>query len=632
MLNKIANLELLIEKAKTLKSKNFKPGYDGMTAAGALLWLRINGERTCRDILKGEYSPTPATAFQTAKKSGGYRKISKLAALDTIVQYAIIDVINSKCEAVFYPESFAYREGKGVGSAIELFRINAGSYRYAAKIDPIGCFDNIDYTVLRSAIIDILNDNKTVDLIMRFARAPYVEQGELMYPEKGIMQGAPLSPLLCNIYLHQLDGFLKGQSITFIRYADDVIIFADSLENIQSQTEAIRRFMETVLKLNVNEKKFQIDAPVNLKFLGYKFKSDKKGIIALESEYSPQASYHLWHESELRNSRATIEILSDGILRQKDYSAAFETNVSDRNIPVETTDSINIYSDVIFDSGFLKTALKNQIEINIFEKSGNMLGSFTPFAPLKSPRTTFEQLNAYYDEQRRMNLAKQFVLGSIHNLRLNIRYYNKQNPQKHFEDAINETYEIAKKIRGAMDYTHLLLSEARAREIYYSCFDLFITNHDFYFEKRTRKPPKNEVNSMISFGNTVLYNIIATEINKSALDVRIGFLHATGNRKQSLNLDIAELFKPLIVDRTIFMLVNKKMIKKCHFDYDNNDSVALNQSGKQVFLRAIYEKMDSVITEKSKKVDYRQIIKSEIYKLVRCFRENTGYSSFKQVR
>lgn len=164
MLNKIANLELLIEKAKTLKSKNFKPGYDGMTAAGALLWLQINGERTCRDILKGEYSPTPATAFQTAKKSGGYRKISKLAALDTIVQYAIIDVINSKCEAVFYPESFAYREGKGVGSAIELFRINAGSYRYAAKIDPIGCFDNIDYTVLRSAIIDILNDNKTVDL------------------------------------------------------------------------------------------------------------------------------------------------------------------------------------------------------------------------------------------------------------------------------------------------------------------------------------------------------------------------------------------------------------------------------------------------------------------------------------
>ncbi len=632
MLNKIANLDFLIGKAQMLKSKNFKPGYDGMTAAGALLWLQINGKRTCRDILKCEYSPTPATTFQTAKKNGGYRKISKLAALDTIIQYAIIDVINPKCEEVFFPESFAYREGKGVGAAVELFCIYAGKYRYAAKIDPLACFDNIDYTVLRSAIVDILNDNKTTDLIMCFARAPYIEQGEAIYPEKGIMQGAPLSPLLCNIYLHRLDAFLKEQSVDFIRYADDVIIFADSLENIQSQAKAIRCFMKTALKLNVNEKKFQIEAPVNLKFLGYKFKTDKKGIIALESDSSLQASYSLWHNAELRNNRATIEVLSDGILRQKDYSAVFETSVSDRNIPLETTDSINIYSDVIFDSGFLKTALKNQIEINVFEKSGNLLGSFTPFVPLKSPKTTFEQLSAYYDEQRRMNLAKQFVLGSIHNLRLNIRYYNKQNPQKHYEEAINETYEIAKKIRGVTDYTHLLLSEARARETYYSCFDLFITNRDFCFEKRTRKPPKNEINSMISFGNTVLYNIIATEINKSALDVRIGFLHATGNRKQSLNLDIAELFKPLIVDRTIFMLVNKKIIKRCHFDYENNDSVMLNQNGKQIFLRAIYEKMDSAITEKNEKADYRQIIKAEIYKLVRCFRENTCYSSFKQVR
>ena len=96
-----------------------------------------------------------------------------------------------------------------------------------------------------------------------------------------------------------------------------------------------------------------------------------------------------------------------------------------------------------------------------------------------------------------------------------------------------------------------LLLEARVREIYYGCYDAFLLSDAFQYQKRSRRPPQNAFNAMLSFGNTVLYNLIATEINKSALDIRIGFLHATNRRLQSLNLDIAELFKPLVVDRTI---------------------------------------------------------------------------------
>ena len=107
--------------------------------------------------------------------------------------------------------------------------------------------------------------------------------------------------------------------------------------------------------------------------------------------------------------------------------------------------------------------------------------------------------------------------------------------------------------------------EAQIRKDYYSCFDLFIKRDEFVFEKRSKRPPQNEVNALISFGNTVLYNYIATEIQKVNLDVSVGFLHSTTNRTKTLNLDIAEIFKPLIVDRVIFSLINKNEINLEHF-------------------------------------------------------------------
>ncbi len=632
MINQIANKEILLTKAELLKKKDYKPGSDGMTASGASIWIEINAKRLCRDLKKGNYEPMPATSFRIAKKNGAYRRISQIAAVDTIIQNALIDAVDGICEAEFSPKSFAYRRGRGVAAAVEMFCTNARQYRFAAKIDPIACFDNIDYEILQKAICKIIEDKKITDLMMSFAQCPYIENGEIIQPKAGILQGAPISPVLCNIYLNELDCFLEENGIEFVRYADDIVIFSNTLDEIRKASEKTKKFITESLKLKINEKKFKIDIPVNLKYLGYKFEADKKGIIALEANASGKTSYRLWHEADLYNGKHIRDIISDGILRQKDYSLLFETEYSDNDIPVESVDVINIYSDVVFDSGFLKKAFKNGIEINVFEKSGNMIGTFTPFASLKSPKITFAQLSAYYNEARRLEIAKQFVLGSIHNLRLNIRYYNKQNPAPFFLNIINKTYEIAREIKETESYDKLLILEARIREDYYSCFDRFIENDDFRFEKRTRKPPKNEINAMISFGNAVLYNLISTEVNKSSLDVRIGYLHATNNRKNSLNLDIAELFKPLIVDRTIFMLLNRNCIKKEHFVKTESGAVFLSEEGKRIFLRALYEKLDTVITEKDLKLNYRRIIKAEINKLAVCIKENKRYISFKQVR
>ena len=289
---------------------------------------------------------------------------------------------------------------------------------------------------------------------------------------------------------------------------------------------------------------------------------------------------------------------------------------------------------MVFDSGFLAQASKSRVVVSVFSEQGKKLGSFLPEARLLSPPVTIEQLRAYGDSKQRLYLASRFVLGSIHNLRLNIRYYRKNYRNPLFTESLHAIDALEKLVKQCKDYNELLMLEARVRNAYYRCFDAFIQVEGFAFDKRTRRPPKNEVNAMLSFGYTVLYHLLATEIQKTALDVRIGFLHATGARRESLNLDLAELFKPLLIDRVVFSMINRSMIDpERHFTHMENGTVYLNSEGKHIFLRTLAEKLETRVTVGKQSVGYRTIINWEIKKLIAYFRKGEKrYNPFKQVR
>ena len=370
-------------------------------------------------------------------------------------------------------------------------------------------------------------------------------------------------------------------------------------------------------------------------------KKTKEKITVTETENPADQTYYVsWHISKPEKENRTVDIFSDGILRQKDFSILFEKlekteNNADEseqhNIPVMATDIINIFSSVVFDAGFFKRAADNGITVNIFGQTGKLLGQFTPFSALHSPKVTMEQFEQYFHKGERVALAREFVLASIHNLRLNIRYYNKTRHKEIYDVKLGKLEIAERKIKDCRTYDELLLLEAQSRQFYYDCFDSFIRSDSFAFEKRSRRPPHNEVNAMLNFGNTLLYNLLATEINKTPLDVRVGFLHATNRREQSLNLDIAEVFKPLLVDRVVFSLINRRAITPEDF-YTDGEGVYLNAEGKQLFLKAFYEKLDTGVTVKNKSVKYKSIIREEIQKLVRHFRQGEKYKPFKQIR
>jgi CRISPR-associated protein Cas1 len=170
--------------------------------------------------------------------------------------------------------------------------------------------------------------------------------------------------------------------------------------------------------------------------------------------------------------------------------------------------------------------------------------------------------------------------------------------------------------------------EGNIRKNYYEAFELII--NDFSMNGRSYRPPQNEVNALISFGNMLCYSQCLRAIHQTQLNPTISFLHEPGDRRFSLSLDLAEVFKPLLVDRVIFKVMNKKMIQACHFEEQLN-RVNLKPNGKKVFVQAFEERLEETIKHRTlgRSVSYRHLIKLECYKLQKHLLGIDEYKPFK---
>jgi CRISPR-associated protein Cas1 len=162
----------------------------------------------------------------------------------------------------------------------------------------------------------------------------------------------------------------------------------------------------------------------------------------------------------------------------------------------------------------------------------------------------------------------------------------------------------------------LMALEGHAREVYYSTFDSIIDDPNFPFEKRSQRPPLNRLNALISFGNSLCYTVSLSEIYKTYLDPRIGYLHVTIFRRFTLNLDLAEIFKPIMVDRLIFSLINKRMITKKDFERDLG-GIVLSENGRRTFVAEWDKRLKTTINHRhlGRNVSYRRLMRLELYKI-----------------
>ncbi|SNR89693.1 type I-B CRISPR-associated endonuclease Cas1b [Desulfurobacterium atlanticum] len=314
-------------------------------------------------------------------------------------------------------------------------------------------------------------------------------------------------------------------------------------------------------------------------------------------------------------------IFKNGTIKREQNTLFFiEENGSKHVIPIEAISEIEIFGEINFNKRVLEFLTKKKIPVHFYNYYGYYTGTYYPREHLNSGYVILKQAEHYLDYDLRLFIAKMFVYGAYRNTRQNLINYKC--------DEIVEIIDFkSSNIDKAATIEELMAIEGNIKEAYYSGFNQILKQ--FSFEKREKRPPDSEINAMISFGNTLLYTKVLSEIYFTHLDPRIGYLHETNNRSFSLNLDIAEIFKPVIVDRLIFNLVNRKIIRKEHFEKEAG-AYFLNEQGKRIFVQAFESRLKDTIKHRrlNRKVSLQRLIRLECYKLVKHLIQDEIYEPF----
>ena len=315
------------------------------------------------------------------------------------------------------------------------------------------------------------------------------------------------------------------------------------------------------------------------------------------------------------------------LLVSYDISDKFDGEHQRKFIPIENVDSIFCFGEVKFNSRFLNFLSQNNIPLHIFNYYGFYSGSFYPREYLNSGDMLVRQSEFYLDKEKRLELAKEFVSGATFNILRNLKYYNNRNVE--LSDEINAIESLTGSINLMRDISALMGIEGNIHQIYYSCWKK-IMNKEIDFERRVKRPPDNMLNSLISFGNMIVYTACLSEIYRTQLNPLIGYLHEPGDRRYTLSLDIAEIFKPILTDRIIFKVINQNMVSEENFSNKYNYCV-MNESAKKIFVKEFDDKLKTVINHRTlgRNVSYRRLIRLECYKLIKHLLGEKKYEAFK---
>lgn len=260
-------------------------------------------------------------------------------------------------------------------------------------------------------------------------------------------------------------------------------------------------------------------------------------------------SYYLYKSGRLQRKDNTLEIV-------------YKDNTK-KSIPVERVDDIYVMTEFDFNTTLLNFLSQYGIRVHYFNYYGFYTGTYYPKEQLVSGKLLVKQVEHYNDMNKRSEIAKAFIDAASYNIYRNLNYYN--NRGKDVKEYMNQIEALRKQIKKCKDIEELMGIEGNIRKIYYDSWNKII-NQDIEFKKRVKNPPDNAINSLISYINTLVYTRVLSEIYKTQLNPTISYLHEPSERRFSLCLDIAEIFKPIIADRLIFSMLNKKQITEKDFE------------------------------------------------------------------
>ncbi len=326
-------------------------------------------------------------------------------------------------------------------------------------------------------------------------------------------------------------------------------------------------------------------------------------------------------------------LFNPGRMSRKDHTLKFQPVAEDgqeqkpRYLPISGVSALYMFGSVDANSAMYNFLGRKHIPVHFFDYYKHYTGSFSPREYLLAGKMLVAQTDAYRSKKHRQRIATALVDGASFNMLKNLRYY--VNRGKNIQAQIDQIVQLRESLPIARTIQELMGLEGNCRQVYYTAFEEIVEG--YAWEGRRKRPPKNELNALVSFGNSMCYTLCLDAIYNSQLNPTISYLHEPGVRRYSLALDVAEIFKPILVDRLIFRLCNRKELRPQHFDFIDNACFLAN-TGRKVFVKAWEERLQQSIEHRNlnRKVSYRHLVRLECYKIAKhLLGMESEYKSFK---
>jgi len=621
-------------------------GVDGITtelfAGIAAEQIRLLSRQLHREV----YMASPAKGFLLPKSSGGKRLIGIPTVQDRIVQRFLLQSIYPALESQFSESAFAYRPGLSIYSAVE--RVMA-QYRHqptwVVKADIQQFFDNLSWPLLLHQVERLGIPQTWVHWIEQQLKSGIVVYGHYCRPNKGVLQGGVLSGALANLYLSQFDRQCLAAGIDLVRYGDDCVAVCQSFLEA-SRSLALMHDWISDLYLSFHPEKTRIIGPnEEFIFLGHKFshgsvqvperkptgerkKTEKRSSpnVGRPKVCSIVRSENLRTRTSnpdeyWRDGMTTLYVTDQGAyLRvQHQQFQVFHQNELRCSVPVSRVSHVVLFGTCNVSHGAVSLALRQRIPVLYLSTKGKYFGRLQTSGQAKIDYLT-QQVQKSLDQGFIRRQSASMIVGKLHNSRILLLRLNRRRKTETATKAIEELAKLIETVPAVETVEQMLGYEGHGANLYFQAYASLLKG-SFEFEKRTRRPPTDPVNSLLSLGYTLLFDNLHAMVEGVGLHTHFGNLHMPQPNRPSLMCDLVEEFRAPVVDSLVAYLINSNIFKPEDFTPpDERGGVYLHPDGLKRFLKHWEEALQKEVKHphSGHKVSYRRCLELQVWEYIGC--------------
>lgn len=620
------------------------PGGDEVTLGEFEIGLDDRLQRLSKDLMDGAYWPKPTRMVAIPKRGGGLRHLIIPSIADRVAQTSAAQVLTPLLDSEFSDASFGYRPGRSVQQAVRrVALLRREGYRWIVDGDIDDFFDMVPHDRLLTRLERSIDDERVVDLVSRWLDASS-EIG------KGLPQGAPISPLLANLYLDDIDDAIQDKGVRLVRFADDFLLLCKDQDAAEAAHDRIALLLgEQGLRLEP-EKTRIVAFDDHLRFLGHLFVrsmalkevtlDDGTGelpppnVLGRALDVEAEAGAPFGPAGSPRGERVpglrVLYVTEPGRLLslRNDSFVVREQDEEIFAVQPGRVDRIELGPRIGFDDRAIRHALGEKVPISFVDGHGASLGTLEP-KPAERAALHLAQARVVLDPKARLALAACLADARIRNQRALLRRLNRRRKNPEVAKAAHTIGRLARLIPRQPDRDGLMGVEGRAGALYWPALGACL-EHGWKLRHRRRRPPPDPVNLAISYLATMLTRDIAALVMRRGLHPGFGVLHETQDARHALALDLIEVFRAPLVEGLAVYLFNNRILKEGMFQHRDDGSAHVWAGGIKAMIRGYEAWLDRAITSPrdGKEVAWRRLIDQEIVAYARHVQGEDSYQPY----